>query len=101
SPLDSHLLLFPYTTPFRSFSPAINVLEYRTLNRVWYIFDPRRYARDHRKLLVVDHKIAFLGGFNIGKLYATQWRDTHLRIHGPESGRAHVRTTGTRETRIP
>jgi cardiolipin synthase len=59
------------------------VLEYRTLDRVWYIFDPRRYARDHRKLLVVDDEIAFLGGFNIGKLYATEWRDTHLRIHGP------------------
>jgi len=68
---------------FKRFAPAINVLEYRTLDRVWYIFDPRRYARDHRKLLVVDHEIAFLGGFNIGKLYATEWRDTHLRIHGP------------------
>lgn len=68
---------------FKRFAPAINVLEYRTLNRVWYIFDPRRYARDHRKLLIVDHEIAFLGGFNIGKLYATEWRDTHLRIHGP------------------
>jgi len=67
---------------FKRFSPAINVLEYRTLDRVWYIFDPRRYARDHRKLLVVDQEIAFLGGFNIGKLYATEWRDTHLRIHG-------------------
>jgi cardiolipin synthase len=68
---------------FKRFAPAINVLEYRTLNRVWYIFDPRRYARDHRKLLIVDNEIAFLGGFNIGKLYATEWRDTHLRIRGP------------------
>ncbi len=40
-------------------------------------------ARDHRKLLVVDQQLAFVGGFNIGKLYATQWRDTHLRIRGP------------------
>lgn len=68
---------------FKRFAPSVNVLEYRTLERVWYIFDPRRYARDHRKLLVIDHEIAFLGGFNIGKLYATEWRDTHLRIHGP------------------
>ena len=67
---------------FKRFSSAINVLEYRTLDRVWYILDPRRYARDHRKLLIVDHEIAFLGGFNIGKPYATEWRDTHLRIHG-------------------
>ncbi|MFL5800135.1 MAG: phospholipase D-like domain-containing protein [Roseiflexaceae bacterium] len=65
-------------------SPAtINTLEYRTLERVWYALDPRRYARDHHKLLVVDNQIAFIGGFNIGKLYATAWRDTHLRIRGP------------------
>ncbi|HWO57774.1 MAG TPA: phospholipase D-like domain-containing protein, partial [bacterium] len=49
----------------------------------WYAFDPRRYARDHRKLLVVDNTIAFVGGYNVGKLYATEWRDTHLRIRGP------------------
>jgi cardiolipin synthase len=67
---------------FKRFPASINVLEYRTLDRVWYLFDPRRYARDHRKLLVVDGEIAFVGGFNIGKLYATQWRDTHLRIGG-------------------
>ena len=68
---------------FKRFPATIQKLEYRTLERVWYALDPRRYARDHRKLLVVDHQIAFVGGFNIGKLYATQWRDTHLRIRGP------------------
>jgi cardiolipin synthase len=68
---------------FKRFPASINTLEYRTLDRVWYLLDPRRYARDHRKLLVVDHEIAFIGGFNIGKLYATEWRDTHLRIRGP------------------
>lgn len=68
---------------FKRFPATVNTLEYSTLERVWYLFDPRRYARDHRKLLVVDNEIAFIGGFNIGKLYATQWRDTHLRIRGP------------------
>ncbi|HJZ48273.1 MAG TPA: phospholipase D-like domain-containing protein [Roseiflexaceae bacterium] len=68
---------------FKRFPKSINVIEYRTLERVWYLFDPRRYARDHRKLLIVDSEIAFVGGFNIGKLYATEWRDTHLRIRGP------------------
>jgi cardiolipin synthase len=68
---------------FKRFAAPIHKLEYRTLDRVWYALDPRRYARDHRKLLVVDNQIAFVGGFNIGKLYATQWRDTHLRIRGP------------------
>ena len=32
---------------FKRFPESINVLEYRTLERVWYLFDPRRYARDH------------------------------------------------------
>jgi cardiolipin synthase len=68
---------------FKRFPETLNTLEYRTLDRVWYLLDPRRYARDHRKLLVVDNEIGFVGGFNIGKLYATEWRDTHLRIRGP------------------
>jgi cardiolipin synthase len=68
---------------FKRFPEAINTLEFRTLDRVWYWLDPRRYARDHRKLLIVDHEIAFIGGFNIGKRYATEWRDTHLRVRGP------------------
>ena len=68
---------------FKRFPDTMNVLEYRSLDRVWYAFDPRRYARDHRKLLVVDNHTAFVGGFNIGKLYATEWRDTHLRVVGP------------------
>ncbi len=43
-----------------------------------------RYSgRDHRKILVVDHQIGFVGGYNIGTLYATDWRDTHLRVEGP------------------
>lgn len=46
------------------------------------MFDPRRYALDHRKLLVVDGHIGFIGGYNLGSLYATEWRDTHLRIEG-------------------
>lgn len=41
-------------------------------------------ARDHRKILVVDSRIGFVGGYNIGSYYVdNQWRDTHLRIKGP------------------
>ncbi|HBE24841.1 MAG TPA: cardiolipin synthase B, partial [Ktedonobacter sp.] len=35
------------------------------------------------KLLVVDGAIGFIGGYNLGDLYATDWRDTHLHIRGP------------------
>lgn len=78
---------------FKDFSATIHVLEYSKLDRVWYALDPRRYARDHRKILVVDGETAFVGGFNIGALYATEWRDTHLRLRGPaalELGMAFV-----------
>jgi cardiolipin synthase len=45
--------------------------------------------RNHRKLLVVDGRVAFTGGLNIGDEYLSKhprfgyWRDTHLRLEGP------------------
>jgi len=45
--------------------------------------------RNHRKLLVVDGAVAFVGGLNAGDEYMGRskkfgpWRDTHLRIEGP------------------
>ncbi len=68
---------------FKSFPSDIHVLKYQSIHRPWHILDPRRYALDHRKLLIVDGAVAFIGGYNIGSLYATQWRDTHLRLRGP------------------
>lgn len=44
--------------------------------------------RDHRKIVVVDSKEAFVGGINVGDEYLGikpeigPWRDTHLRILG-------------------
>ncbi|MGG5255227.1 cardiolipin synthase [Neobacillus sp. SM06] len=45
-------------------------------------------VRNHRKITVIDGKIGYLGGFNIGKEYIgfdpklTPWRDYHLKITG-------------------
>ena len=45
--------------------------------------------RCHRKIVVVDGKIGFTGGMNIGDEYLGadpeigHWRDTHLRVEGP------------------
>ncbi|HEY9609592.1 cardiolipin synthase [Allocoleopsis sp.] len=45
--------------------------------------------RNHRKILVVDGEIAFLGGLNIGDEYLgknphlSPWRDTHMMMQGP------------------
>ena len=44
--------------------------------------------RNHRKIVVIDNKVGYVGGFNIGKEYIGlddkfgYWRDTHLRIRG-------------------
>jgi cardiolipin synthase len=66
-----------------SFAPPIHVLEYSSTRRPWHLLDPRRYALDHRKLLIVDGRMSYIGGYNIGSTYATEWRDTHLGLHGP------------------
>ena len=45
--------------------------------------------RNHRKMVVVDGRVGWLGGLNVGDEYVgrhetlTPWRDTHLRIRGP------------------
>lgn len=52
--------------------------------------------RNHRKLLVVDGKVAFTGGINLSSTYSSRstglpkknparegWRDTHIEIRGP------------------
>jgi cardiolipin synthase A/B len=68
---------------FKVFPQDMHVLKYQAIRRPWHLLDPRRYALDHRKLLIVDGNTGFIGGFNLGSLYATTWRDTHLRIRGP------------------
>jgi cardiolipin synthase len=68
---------------FKRFPPNIKVLPYPVYNAGFRFFDLRRYGRDHRKILVVDDEVGFVGGYNIGAAYATEWRDTHCRITGP------------------
>ena len=44
--------------------------------------------RNHRKIIVIDQYIGYIGGFNVGKEYVGLkpefgfWRDTHFRIVG-------------------
>ena len=45
----------------------------------------RDKGRDHRKIMTVDSNVGYVGGYNVGTLYADQWRDTHLRVEGPAS----------------
>jgi len=70
-------------------------VEVRLFHPIW---SPIRYLpfRDHRKILVVDRRVAFTGGMNIGEEYGSSalpvrpspspslrvWRDTHVRVEG-------------------
>ncbi|MGN4253203.1 cardiolipin synthase [Bacillus cereus group sp. MYBKT14-1] len=46
------------------------------------------HQRNHRRIVTIDGKVSYVGGFNIGKEYLGQnpkfgpWRDYHVRIHG-------------------
>ena len=61
----------------------------------WSWRQPMRYnRRDHRKLLVIDGKTAYLGGFNIHRegsrrYYGPKrWRDVHVCFEGPLAAEA-------------
>jgi cardiolipin synthase len=74
---------------------GVAVLQYRPINpfatKLHWTFS----HRNHRKMLVVDGRIAFTGGINISEVYASgssgsvpkaplaYWRDTDIEIEGP------------------
>ncbi|MEI6028116.1 MAG: phospholipase D-like domain-containing protein [Betaproteobacteria bacterium] len=84
---------------FQRLSEAgVQVLEFNPVNPLTAREDWQWNQRDHRKLLIVDGSIAFLGGINISSVYsggsfgkarqvdpvaALAWRDTDLQVQGP------------------
>ena len=83
---------------------GVNVLVFNPVNPTKR---PGKWAlnnRDHRKIMIVDGKVAFTGGINISSTYANSslfrsnkrpgkvkeedvgWRDTHVKIEGPAVG---------------
>jgi len=68
---------------FFTFPPDVWTAPYPLVRGGVNFLRPRNSGRDHRKILVVDGKVSFLGGYNIGTLYENKWRDTHLKIEGP------------------
>ena len=51
--------------------------------------------RNHRKMVIIDSKIGYIGGMNIAKRYIdggenfNLWRDCHLRVEGPAIAALH------------
>ncbi len=77
---------------------GIKVLEFNPMNPLVSRKEWELNQRDHRKLLIVDGRTAFLGGINISSVYsggsfsrasrerpdgALAWRDTDLQLQGP------------------
>ena len=77
---------------------GVLVKEFNPINPLAAGKDWEVNRRDHRKLLVVDGAVAFVGGINISSVYSagsfrpasrqrpgggTPWRDTHLQVEGP------------------
>ena len=77
---------------------GIQVLEFNPVNPLQVRTGWTPNHRDHRKLLIVDGRIAFLGGINISSVYSSGssvrrsaapvdpsrgWRDTDIQVEGP------------------
>ncbi|APX32034.1 cardiolipin synthase B [Brachybacterium sp. P6-10-X1] len=64
-------------------SERVHLWRVPVLRRTFWKGLIRHTGVNHSKVMVVDDDVAFVGGYNIGSLYARQWRDTHLRTSGP------------------
>jgi cardiolipin synthase len=74
---------------------GIAVLEYRPVNPFAAKLPWSFSHRNHRKVLVVDGRVAFTGGINISEVYSSglntsreqgpseYWRDTDIAVEGP------------------
>ena len=90
------------TALFKRLSEAgVQIVEFNPVNPLTAKAGWEVNQRDHRKLLIIDWRIAFLGGINISSVYsgssmrlsnkaesgsALPLRDTDLRIEGPVVG---------------
>ena len=68
-------------------SEGIEIYEFDPVNFPWV---NHVFHRDHRKIVVIDGKIAYTGGMNVADYYINgtevvgEWRDMHCRIEGDE-----------------
>ncbi|MCF7794132.1 MAG: cardiolipin synthase [Candidatus Cloacimonetes bacterium] len=83
--IGSHLLPKSYVEELRE--KGIQITSFKTRKR--FSFKLRLNFRNHRKIVIVDGKKAYVGGCNISKKYLGihpkygYWRDTHVMIEGP------------------
>ena len=73
------------SSQFKAFPQEIHTLHFRPIWGPEKLANPRNLFRYHRHIMSVDGCIGFVGGYNIGSLYADGWRDTHIRITGRDA----------------
>ena len=65
---------------------SVNIVEFDPIRFPWV---NHIWPRDHRKIVVIDGRIAYTGGMNVADYYIVgteqvgEWRDMHCRIEGP------------------
>ncbi len=71
----------------RELSPHVEIRPFKTRKGAENRFQIN--FRNHRKIVIADGKVAFVGGHNVGDEYMGKdpkfghWRDTHVRLTGP------------------
>lgn len=62
---------------------GIEVVPYTHIRMGFRQWLMRINCQNHRKLVIIDGRVAYTGGMNLNDNYFYRWRDTHLRICGP------------------
>jgi len=81
----SHALSADYTAQLRD--GGVDVANHKRTRGPKFRFQIN--YRNHRKSVIVDGRVAFTGGLNVGDEYLGEnpsfgaWRDTHVRLYGP------------------
>lgn len=70
---------------FYRFGPGVQAFRFPVIRPQLLVTPLRSSGLTHRKLLIVDDEHSYIGGYNLGSTYATEWRDTHLKISGVDT----------------
>ena len=83
--IGSYSLPGAYIRAFRD--AGVDIRSFQSTKGFWNRFQLN--FRNHRKVAVIDGRIAYVGGLNVGDEYMGRstrfgpWRDTHVQIEGP------------------
>jgi len=90
--IGSHALPKSYKQELRDAGVAVHEFNTRKGRRNRFQLN----FRNHRKIVITDGRVAWIGGHNVGDEYLGKdpkfghWRDTHVRIEGPSVLKAQI-----------